>query len=310
MFNYIKIYLYKFIPIYLYNQIMYLYKKYRLKKINSLLLKKKNYETVINFLKIKKKIKKKIFIFGSGSSIKDLTRQNFKEIERNYSIGINKWIFHDFITDYYMIELKTNKYNSLKGFSNLNTMYKKRIINLLKIRKKKPIFLIYCPKYKLLEMQNWIKGINPKRIFFYDYIRPNISKKNLKKEFAQTLKYILETSKVSNIVSLGIGSSVERAVSLSIILGFLQVVILGVDLKNRRYFWNKKDKNFKGLRVKQKGSGLHKTAVKKSGNLPIQNSIKIIDQIARKYYGSKILISTNKSILSAKLEKYNWIKKM
>ena len=209
-----------------------------------------------------------------------------------------------------MIELKTNKYNSLKGFSNLNTMYKKRIINLLKIRKKKPIFLIYCPKYKLLEMQNWIKGINPKRIFFYDYIRPNISKKNLKKEFAQTLKYILETSKVSNIVSLGIGSSVERAVSLSIILGFLQVVILGVDLKNRRYFWNKKDKNFKGLRVKQKGSGLHKTAVKKSGNLPIQNSIKIIDQIARKYYGSKILISTNKSILSAKLEKYNWIKKM
>ena len=159
-------------------------------------------------------------------------------------------------------------------------------------------------------MQNWIKGIDPKRIFFYDYIRPNISKKNLDEEFTQTLNYILEMSKKSNIISLGIGSSVERAISLSLILGFIKIVILGVDLKDRRYFWNKEDKNFKGLSVKQKGSGLHKTAVKRFGNLPIQNSIKIIDQIARKYHGSKILITTNKSILSRKLEKYSWIKKI
>ena len=285
-------------------------KKYRLKKINRLLLKKNNYETFINFFKKKKKIKKKIFIFGSGSSIKDLTNQNFKEIEKNYSIGINKWIFHDFITDCYMVELKTNKYNSSKGFSDLNVKYRKRIIDLLKVKKNKPIFLIYCPKYNLLEMQNWIKGIDTKRIFFYDYIRPNISKKNLNEEFTQTLNYILEISKKSNIISLGIGSSIERAVSLSIVLGFLQIVILGVDLKNRRYFWNEKDKNFKGLSIKQKGRGLHKTAVKRFGNLPIQNSLTIIDKIARKYYGSKILIPTNKSILSSKLEKYNWIKKI
>ena len=209
-----------------------------------------------------------------------------------------------------MIELKTDKHNSLKGFNNLNTRYRKRIINLIKNREIKPIFLIYCSEYKSLELQNWIKGIDPKRIFFYDYIRPNISRKNLKQQFALTLKYIVEISKVSNIISLGTGSSIERAISLSIILGFLKVIILGVDLKNRKYFWNKKDKNFKGLSTRQKGRGLHKTAVKSFGNLPIQNSITIMDQIVRKYYCSKILISTNKSILSTKLKKYNWTKKI
>ena len=70
MFNCIKIFLYKFIPTFLYQQIMCFNKKYRLKKINRLLLKKNNYEIAINFLKKKLKIKNKIFIFGSGSSIK------------------------------------------------------------------------------------------------------------------------------------------------------------------------------------------------------------------------------------------------
>ena len=36
------------------------------------------------------------------------------------------------------------------------------------------------------------------------------------------------------------------------------------------------------------------------------NCIKILDTIARKNYNSKILISTNKSLLSSKLEKYDW----
>ena len=155
-------------------------------------------------------------------------------------------------------------------------------------------------------MKNWIKGIDPKRIFFYDYIRPNISKKNLKKEFIQTFKHTYKISKESNIVSLGIGSSIERAVSLSIINGFKQVVILGVDLRDRKYFWNQGDKNFDGLSNRQKGYGLHQTAIKRFGSLPIQNSIPIMDQIARKYYGSEILISTNKSLLSSKLKKYYW----
>ena len=109
-----------------------------------------------------------------------------------------------------------------------------------------------------------------------------------------------------NIISLGIGSSVERAISLSLIHGFSKIIILGVDLKNRRYFWKNNDTNFKDLSNKLKGHGYHDTAVKRLGNLPVQDSIKILDTIARKNYNSKILISTNKSLLSSKLEKYDW----
>ena len=30
---------------------------------------------------------------------------NYKEINQNFSIGLNNWVFHDFKTDLYLIEL-------------------------------------------------------------------------------------------------------------------------------------------------------------------------------------------------------------
>ena len=134
-----------------------------------------------------------------------------------------------------------------------------------------------------------------------------IFQKNINEEFSKTLKYIFKISKKMNIISLGIGSSVERAISLSLIVGFSKIIVLGVDLKNRRYFWKNNDKNFKDLSNKQKGFGYHDTAIKKLGNLLLR-FIKILDTIARKNYNSKILISTNRSLLSSKLEKYDWSK--
>ena len=74
-------------------------------------------------------------------------------------------------------------------------------------------------------------------------------------------------SKKSNIISLGIGSSVERAISLSLIR-FLKITLSRSE--RSKILWNKEDKNFKGLSVKQKEVA-YKTAVKRFGNLPIQN---------------------------------------
>ena len=145
MFNLLKIFLYKFIPTYFYHKTFSFYKKSRLKKTNFFFYKKKNYETISKLFE-KKKNKEKIFIFGSGPSIKDLNYQNYKEIRSHCSIGINKWIFHEFITDYYMIELKTNKDNTLDGFNNLNKKYRERIIDLLKIKKKKTNFFYILSK--------------------------------------------------------------------------------------------------------------------------------------------------------------------
>ena len=146
-----------------------------------------------------------------------------------------------------------------------------------------------------------------KRVFFYDYLRPDIFTKDLTKQFIKSFKYL--SKKKSNIITLGIGATIERSISLSLSLGYSQIVLLGVDLKNTKVFWNKKDSSFKGIKNSQEAyslRGLHATATKRFGAIPVQKSIKIFDKVARKFFNSKVLIATNKSLLSLKLEKYKW----
>lgn len=125
--------------------------------MNKLLLGKNSPKIIFNILK-KHKNFKKVFIFGSGSSINELTKSNFCEIDKNCSIGINKWVFHSFITNYYMIELS--------GDPDLDEKFRLRILVLLKNKLKKPFFLIHKGRSHPKQMKNWIKGMDLKRVFF------------------------------------------------------------------------------------------------------------------------------------------------
>ena len=89
-------------------------------------------------------------------------------------------------------------------------------------------------------------------------------------------------------------------------LGYAKIIILGVDIKNTKYFWSSRDTNFKGLKTGQKINGPHLTSIKRFGGMKVQKSILILEKLARKKFNSRILISTNKSLLSKKLEKYEW----
>lgn len=107
-------------------------------------------------------------------------------------------------------------------------------------------------------------------------------------------------------MTLGAGATLERAISLTLLLEYSEIIILGIDLKNTKVFWSDNDTNFRGIKSGQEPQGFHLTATNLNGRLPLQNSIIIFDELARKLYNSKILISTKKSLLSSKLEKFIW----
>ena len=129
--NFFKYVIYKLIPSEVYYPLAYFIKNTRLKNFNKIILNKRNGNLVFNNLK-KEKNNKKIFIFGSGPSINELNTKKFKEIDRYHSIGVNKWIFHKFVTNYYMIELSTDE--------ELNERLRLRILYLLKNKKKNLFF--------------------------------------------------------------------------------------------------------------------------------------------------------------------------
>lgn len=189
---------------------------------------------------------------------------------------------------------------------DLNEKFRFRILHLLKNSYKKPFFLIHTGRCNPKKLKNWMKDMDPKRVFLYEFLRPNIFKKNVENEFKKTLTLISEKNKNCNILTVGIGATFERAISLSLLLSYSEIILLGIDLKNTKVFWSDNDPNFKGIKSGQKSHGFHLTATNLNGRFPIQNSIIIFDELAKKLYNSKILISTNKSLLSSKLEKFQW----
>lgn len=299
MLNLILRLIYKNIPSWLYYKIAFYIKERRLEKTNKFFFNKNYSQFIYNILKCKKK-SEKIFIFGGGSSINDLTRKNFMEINKNCSIGINMWIFHKFVTDYYMIELTND--------NNLNERFRLKILSLLNKKSKSPMFLIYKAPHVFAKPSQWIKLKNSKKVFFYEYLRPDIFKNNIEFEFKNTLNFLSKKNKKSNVLTLGITATIIRAISLSLLLGYAKVIILGIDLKNTNYFWKNEDKNFRGIKTNQKSYGYHLTAKKRFGGMQVQKSILILEKLARKKFSSCIMISTNKSLLSSKLEKYKWKK--
>ena len=128
----------------------------------------------------------------------------------------------------------------------------------------------------------------------------------LSKKIVHNNKHNIEKNINSNVLTLGVGATIERAISLTLSLGYRRLIILGVDLKDTKYFWTDKDIDFKEISTDQKNVGYHRTAIRVLGSLPVQETIVILDKIAREFYDSRILISTNKSMLSSDLEKYNW----
>ena len=208
------------------------------------------------------------------------------------------WIFHKFITDYYMIELTNDE--------NQNERFRLRILSLLNNKSKSPIFLIYKSPHIIVKSNQWIKFKNSKKVFFYEYLRPDIFKDDVELEFENTLNYLKKKNKNSNVLTLGITATITRAISLSLLLGYAKITILGIDLINTKYFWKKKDKNFRDIKTNQKTKGLHFTAKKSFGGMEVQKSILILTKLARKKFNSRILISTNNSLLSSKLDKYKW----
>ena len=302
MFYSIKVFIYKIVPSWVYYKVAFFIKKRRLKKFNKIVCSENNSVSIFNLLKNKKN-NSKVFIFGSGSSINELSFKNYEEINDNCSIGINNWAFHNFVTNYYMIELGVDEKH--------NERFRLRILSLLKNKLKKPVFLIYVSYQNIIDpikLKNWMKEMDPKRVFLYDYIRPDTFKKNFKTQFLKTLKLLSEKNKVSNVLTLGLGASLERAISLTILLNYSKIILLGVDLRNTKVFWSNKDSNFKDIHSGQKSFGFHKTALQKINGLPVQRSIKILDELAREQFNSRILISTKKSLLSSKLQKYKWQK--
>jgi len=245
-----------------------------------------------------------LFIFGTGSSLLDLSLEQLNEVRVHDSLGLNFFCLFDFVPTYYTLELSNSKLknsNIKKNFKALGARSKDY--------QQTPIILRDLKMFDLLNGR--YKDILPPKLInnFYCVGRMNISGRT-KKVFAFSLKLIsLLKLNLLSCSLLSKRASIICAISFAHKLGYKKVVLLGVDLNNTDYFYSvdpKYAKN-KALLPSQLQSGdIHATYDSKVSFATIPYVLKELNRLILIKDGVKIFVGSKKSALYPEVSFWNW----
>lgn len=241
------------------------------------------------------------FIMASGSSVNDINSKQFDIIKKNFSIGINSWFLHDFISDMYMYEAGDPSWSEAhKIFEYLESNYKK-FTHI-------PILMPYDSFWFDKNIKH-LRDNNKIRILYY-YVLPFFftKKKNIIKSYKNQRK-LQNLLKFSSGV-YGSGSSIIRSICLAEELGFKEIILVGVDLNNTDYFYELDNSYLKKRGIDTYGSSqkgaIHLTNDPNAKNIILEDFIKAVNK--EPTFKAKIYTTSIKSALYPTLDLYDWKK--
>ena len=249
------------------------------KKINSIY---KNTIITTSDLKMKKR-SDMLFIFGTGSSLKKISKKNWGKIAKFDTLGINNTILLKKINFTYQI-------NRELYISN-----KKKIKNQVEIIKsnkflKNTVFLF--PYGLTCSYTNWVFSIG------------NWDKKSVFYLFKTNIIYKLPLGSLETGLIHKKGTLTD-AISFGYFMGYKKIILVGVDLYDRRYFYTTENKTSIALGENVDIDNFGKTAG--DNHQTVDNGIVILVR-KWKFYLNKnnvqLLIYNKKSLLSKVLKIY------
>ena len=196
----------------------------------------KGFYKVEDEIDIKKKLTSKtIFIFGAGSSICDLNKRQLKRISNFHTMGCNYFVIQDFIQlDFHVfreIGKSSKPEDQGKVVFDFNLIFK--LSEILKKNRKLQNTIFFLQAGYDAWGPNLMRGLRvfkkSAKIFLYS------NTKNFRS---------IKTSHNLNDPIYHGSSTITDCIHLAYLLGFNKIILCGVDLNNKRYFWNKKKLKF------------------------------------------------------------------
>ena len=246
-----------------------------------------------------------LFILGSGSSILDLTDAHFQHIGQHASIGINVWAIHPFVPDAYCFEtgVETNELRADTAFINLH---------LRKIpQSTKPVFLFLRPRNSSF-LQNMVRppeGLKGPKLM---YGRANLISSrpaNLLADIRRVVRGYRNRTTPSNLL-LDNGASVARMILLGALQGFRRIVLVGIDLDSRPYFWQSSDYQFGSEKIRQvflRRAGIpHDTLETENRPFPTDQFIQALSTVVGEEFSTEVYVGSADSTLARELPIYPW----
>ncbi len=238
---------------------------------------------------------KTCFILGSGKSVNELNDYQWKIIKDNFSIGINKWLIHDFIPDAISLEK-----NNFKQFYETILSGKRLVDSNLKF--------IFYPFHGFI-----IENKFPYKIQrdLTGRIRLLISHSQQIKKYSDLTDLLQTKGSIKGFVNgarngfvYELNGSVFRLVNIAIAAGFKKIVFVGVDLNSGidSYFWSNRPELLKRREVTNDmfhlgNFSVHPTEDGNNSKLLMSEVIKII-ATELKEKNVEFLVSSKNSKLS------------
>jgi len=246
-----------------------------------------------------KKVAGKFFILGNGASVNTYSTKEWNEIKNETSIGVNNWVYHDVIPNYYVFESNSLDKDFFKCFHIKKEQYSNTTIIMKDIEnitsKSLSEYLSAIPD--ALRM-NFTLSI--------DFGYPCSSIEQYKKQLTIMEKFGLFSSHCSPIPRKK--ASIIYAVTLGLKMGYKEIILCGVDLNTTEYFYDKERNNLakKGYWVQPDSTegNVHNTINPNLGELTFDKFIYAFSEVVLNDHQARLYVAKESSALHPHFPSY------
>jgi len=254
------------------------------------------------------KSKETLFLLGGGSSINDLSDSDFAHMKFHTSIGFNVWAIHPFVPDAYSFE--TGKQED--GPSEDTRFISQQLLRQDVIRAG-PKFLFLRPTLPS-NPKNLVQVPQELHNNQYLYGRANLPTRdhsNLFTDVHQILQCYKMGEAPSNVL-LDNGATVIRMLVFGALQGFKSIVLTGIDLDDRPYFWLAPEYRHGSPEVSRifpRRSGVpHDTLETVDRPFPVDQVIVALRKALQEDFGITVYVGSSRSTLAPGVPVYPWPK--
>lgn len=270
--------------------------------LNTMKIQKKGVAIVTDWNFEKYKTSETLFILGSGASIADYADEQFNLIKRNDSVGFNFWLLHEFIPTFFTFEISDHSSRSQSLWKNLQ----------LRSEDYRQVPVIF--KYSsAIEQKCGLIPHDMERIF----LATSLSIPGFSDHVFKTWLLFLQGKSFFNPNKTGKTilyrqASLSWLITFALYMGYKEIVLCGVDLNCRDYFYDRDDSYVRENNLELPDPGFvgeqHPT---ESGELsildtPISKILKITKEVVLDKQGVNLWVGSSSSALYPDIPLYEW----
>ncbi|MDD2458828.1 MAG: hypothetical protein PHQ83_10025 [Eubacteriales bacterium] len=237
-----------------------------------------------------------LFILGTGSSVNRYTAKQWQDISQADTMGLNDWIFHDFIPDILMAEI-------LHDMDYFPNCYYSDLELVLDAYKKHQTLMIYKDGARgKKNLDKLPSAVQAEFLALYNPTVPILKISQIAPAIQKMSKILQQYNHHQKLMIFRKRATLFSAIELAWLMGYKKIVLCGIDLNHGNYFFDE-DRNYyesKGFKLPSytQHVGGHKTNNADISEVTVSQLVKGLNETLLKPEGIKLTVGSKESALA------------